>query len=70
MAETRESKLGGPLFVVGAVIMIVGLLGITGTGEADWVSAIIGAVGAVISAAGLYLVSRRKGTGGPRHAAS
>jgi LPXTG-motif cell wall-anchored protein len=69
MTETRQSNVGGPLFVVGAVIMVVGLLGIS-TGEADWVSAVIGFVGALISGAGLYLVSRRNGTSGTRHSAS
>ena len=70
MTETRESNLGGPLFVAGAVIMVVGLLGIYDTGGVDWVSAFIGLVGAVISVAGLYLVSRRNGTRGTRHSAS
>lgn len=70
MRETRQSNLGGPLFVAGAMIMVVGLLSISATGEADWVSAFIGFVGAVISGAGLYLVSRRNGTRGTRHSAS
>jgi len=70
MRETRQSNLGGPLFVAGAVIMIVGLLGISATGEADWASAFVGFVGAVMSGAGLYLVSRRNGTSGTRHSAS
>jgi hypothetical protein len=70
MTETRESTLGGPLFVAGAVIMVVGLLGIYDTGGVDWVSAFIGFVGAVMSSAGLYLVSRRNGTHGTRHSAS
>jgi len=70
MTETRESNLGGPLFVAGAVIMVVGLLGIYDTGGVDWVSAFIGLVGAVISVAGLYLVSRRNGTRGTRHSTS
>ena len=33
MTETRGSSLGGPLFVAGAVIMVVGLLGIYDTGR-------------------------------------
>lgn len=70
MRETRQSNLGGALFVAGAVIMVVGLLGISTTGETDWVSAFIGFVGAAISGAGLYLVSRRNGTHGTRHSAS
>ena len=70
MTETRESNLGGPLFVAGAVIMVVGLLGIYDTGGVDWVSAFIGLVGAVMSVAGLYLVSRRNGTRGTRHSTS
>jgi uncharacterized membrane protein YesL len=70
MRETRESNLGGPLFVAGAVIMVVGLLGISATGGTDWVSAFIGFVGAVMSVAGVYLVSRRNGTRGTRHSAS
>ena len=69
MTETRESNLGGPLFVAGAVMMIVGLLSIA-TGEADWASAFIGFVGAVMLGAGLYLVARRSGTSGTRHSAS
>ena len=70
MTETRESNVGGPLFVVGVVIMVIGLLGISTTGQADWVSAFIGFVGALISGAGLYLVSRRNGTRGTPHSAS
>lgn len=70
MTETRVSNVGGPLFVVGVVIMVLGLLGISTTGEADWVSAVIGVVGALISGAGLYLVSRRNGTSGTPHSAS
>jgi hypothetical protein len=70
MTETRVSSLGGPLFVAGAVIMVVGLLGISATGGTDWVSAFIGFVGAVMSVAGVYLVSRRNGTRGTRHSAS
>ena len=70
MTKTRESNLGGPLFVAGAVIMVVGLLGIYDTGGVDWVSAFIGLVGAVMSVAGLYLVSRRNGTRGTRHSTS
>ena len=59
----RESSFGKALFVAGAVMMIAGVLGISITAQTDWVSAVIGFLGAVISAAGLYLVSRRKGTG-------
>jgi hypothetical protein len=70
MTEARQSDIGAPLFVAGVVIMVVGLLGISTTGEADWVSAFIGFVGAVMSVAGLYLVSRRNGTRGTRHSAS
>jgi LPXTG-motif cell wall-anchored protein len=70
MTETRSSNVGGPLFVVGVVIMVVGLLGISTTGGTDWVSAVIGSVGALISGAGLYLVSRRNGTSGTLHSAS
>ena len=70
MRETRESNLGGPLFVAGAVIMIVGLLSAVAMAEADWASAFVGFVGAVMSGAGLYLVSRRIGTSGTRHSAS
>jgi LPXTG-motif cell wall-anchored protein len=70
MTEARQSNIGASLFVVGVVIMVVGLLGISTTGEADWVSAVIGFVGALISGAGLYLVSRRNGTSGTRHSAS
>ncbi len=70
MTETRVSNVGGPLFVVGVVIMVLGLLGISTTGEADWVSAVIGVVGALISGAGLYLVFRRNGTSGTPHSAS
>jgi hypothetical protein len=50
--------------------MIVGLLSIALTGEADWASAFIGFVGAVLSGAGLYLVARRSGASRTRHAAS
>ncbi len=46
------------------------LLGFCAPGGMDWVSAFIGFVGAVISVAGLYLVSRRNGTRGTRHSAS
>jgi uncharacterized membrane protein YesL len=70
MTETRQSNVGGPLFVAGAVIMVVGLLSISTTGGTDWMSAFIGFVGAVMSAAGLYLVSRRNGTRGTRHSTS
>ena len=70
MTGARESNLGGPLLLAGAVIMVVGLLGISTTGEADWVSAFIGFAGAVISVVGLYLFSRRNGTPGTRHSAS
>jgi uncharacterized membrane protein YesL len=70
MRETRESNLGGPLFVAGAVIMIVGLLSAAAMAEPDWASAFVGFVGAVMSGAGLYLVSRRNGTSGTRHSAS
>jgi hypothetical protein len=70
MTEARQSNIGTPLFVAGAVIMVIGLLGISPTGGADWVSAFIGFVGALISGAGLYLVSRRNGTRGTRHSAS
>jgi uncharacterized membrane protein YesL len=70
MRETRESNLGGPLFVAGAVIMFVGLLSAAAMAEADWASAFVGFVGAVMSGAGLYLVSRRNGTRGTRHSAS
>ena len=70
MREARVSNVGGPLFVVGIVIMVLGLLGISTTGEADWVSAVIGVVGALISGAGLYFVSRRNGTSGTPHSAS
>jgi LPXTG-motif cell wall-anchored protein len=70
MTEARQSNIGASLFVVGVVIMVVGLLGISTTGEADWVPAVIGFVGALISGAGLYLVSRRNGTSGTRHSAS
>ena len=70
MTEARQSNIGGPLFVVGVVIMVVGLLGISTTGETDWVSAVIGFVGVLISGAGLYLVSRRNGTRGTPHSAS
>jgi LPXTG-motif cell wall-anchored protein len=70
MTETRQSNIGAPLFVVGVVIMVVGLLGISTTGETDWVSAVIGFVGMLISGAGLYLVSRRNGTRGTRHSTS
>jgi hypothetical protein len=41
MTETRWSNLGGPLFVAGAVIMIVGLLSAAATAEADWASAFV-----------------------------
>lgn len=70
MAEIREWNLGVALFFAGAVTMIVGLLGIGAAGEADWVSAVVGSVGAMIWAAGVYLLSRSKRTGKPRHAAS
>jgi hypothetical protein len=70
MREARQSKIGAPLFVAGAVIMVVGLLNISTTGGADWASAFIGFVGAVMSGAGLYLVSRRNGTRRTRHSAS
>ena len=70
MTETRQPNIGGPLFVAGAVIMVVGLLGISTTGETDWVSAVIGFVGTLISGAGLYLVSRRNGTRGTPHSTS
>ena len=70
MTEARQPNLGGALFVAGAVIMVVGLLGISTTGEADWVSAVIGFVGALISGAGLYLVARRNGTRGTPHSTS
>ena len=70
MTETRWSNLGGPLFVAGAVIMVIGLLNLSTTGGADWMSAFIGFVGAVMSGAGLYLASRRNGTSGTRHSAS
>jgi hypothetical protein len=70
MTGTRGSNLGGPLLLAGAVIMVIGLLGISTTGEADWASAFIGFVGAVISVVGLYLFSRRNGTRGQRHSAS
>jgi len=70
MTETRQSNLGGPLFVAGAVILIVGLLSAAATAEADWASAFVGFVGAMMSGAGLYLVARRNGTGGTRHSAS
>ena len=70
MTETRGSDLGAPLFVTGAVIMMVGLLSSAATGEADLGSVFIGFVGAVISGAGLYLVSRKNGTRGTRHTAS
>lgn len=70
MTEARQSKIGAPLFVAGAVIMVIGLLNLSTTGGADWMSAFIGFVGAVMSGAGLYLASRRNGTSGTRHSAS
>lgn len=70
MTETRPSNLGGSLFVAGAEIMIVGMLSAAATAEADWASAFVGFVGAVMSGAGLYIASRRNGTSGTRHSAS
>ena len=69
MAETRDRDLGWPLFVTGAVMMVVGLLGADVGGEADWVALLIGFGGTLLAAAGLYVAIRKRGTGGTPHAA-
>lgn len=69
MRQTMDRDLGWPLFVVGAVMMVVGLLGADTTGDADWVALLIGFGGALLVAAGLYIASRRRGPGGTPHTA-
>ena len=70
MRDARDRDLGWPLFVIGAVMMVVGLLGADIDGETDWVALLIGFGGTLLAGAGLYVASRGRGSGGTPHTAS
>jgi hypothetical protein len=69
MTETRDPDVGWSMFLVGAVMMAVGLLGADTTGDTDWAAVSIGLGGAFLTAAGLHVASRRRGTRGPSRTA-